>query len=221
MSTHTALEAASLDRKARLAQLKSLKRKQPDSTPSDDTSPSAGPNPPKRPSRSPSPLAPNPHLSGRNYDATTRAPKLGYDTLPNASASTLESQAQALSDRTRAQADQEAKEDKPLDLFKIQPKRPNWDLKRDLKKRLEESGLERELDRAIARAVRERVGKAAEMQKSASEDSGCPRKNENGRREGGGEVIGMEGPELVEATRELEREEAEAKRRDEEDDETS
>lgn len=211
MSTHTALEAASLDRKARLAQLKNLKRKQPEPSNDqndDDDQPAA-----KR-SASPPPES-SKYLSGRNYDPTSRAPKLGYDDAPKSSEPTLEDQAQVLADRTRAEAEAEENADRPLDLFKIQPKRPNWDLKRDYKKKMEV--LDAKTEKAIGRIVRERVEREKQKQVNGNGVKQASRKSDvDGE---GGEAIGMEGNELVEATRELEREEQEARKEREEDDE--
>lgn len=42
-----------------------------------------------------------------------------------------------------------------VDLFSLQPKRPNWDLKRDVEKKLER--LKPKTDAAIARLVRNRL----------------------------------------------------------------
>ena len=42
-----------------------------------------------------------------------------------------------------------------VDLFSLQPKRPNWDLKRDMEKKLER--LKPRTDGAIAKLVRERL----------------------------------------------------------------
>ena len=76
------LSAASQDRKARLAQLRGLKRKLPD-----DGAAAAGEAadeapPPARPADDERDVA-RQHLSGRNYDFETRGPKLGFDVMPN------------------------------------------------------------------------------------------------------------------------------------------
>ncbi|KAG8622864.1 hypothetical protein KVT40_009375 [Elsinoe batatas] len=212
MST-TTLSAASSDRKARLAQLKSLKRKEPPSdtsldAPTDDTSP----RPAKSPRASPSPEpTPNPHLSGRNFDPLTRGPKLGFSLPPTAlsSTSTLEARASAVSAEAKAaqeaeKAAQTSGQDAPLDLFKLQPKKPNWDLKRELERRMQP--LEVRMENAIARLVRARV----EGQKKAAVAKG-----EAGGGEGQ-EEVGMEGNVLVEATKEREREEEEERGRERE-----
>ena len=46
---------------------------------------------------------------------------------PSEGKDTLEAKAAALAAETKRQAEEEAKEDKPLDLFKLQPKKPKWD----------------------------------------------------------------------------------------------
>ena len=218
MSNHATLEAATQDRKARLAQLKSLKRKQPQSDTEtspvhrtlDDNNATALPPSNKRSSRSrsPSPSVADIYLSGRNYDVATRGPRLGFEKAPTDGQKTLEEQAKQLADTTRKLAREEEAANKPLDLFKLQPKRPNWDLKRDLHKKLEPLNIK--TDNAIARIVRERTEKAQAEAKAANRV-----KNNGEAADGDGEAIGMEGSTLVTAMRELEREEAEEQKKDE------
>ena len=199
-SSHTSLDAAATERKARLAKIKSLKRKQPDTTtdidnesalPTDINSTETGSNG--------APSVATMYLSGRNYDPTTRGPKLGFEQAPTENEETLEERAAQIAEETNRKAAEEEKEDKPLDLFKLQPKKPNWDLKRDLAKKMEV--LNARTDNAIARLVRERV-------EGARKKAGSP----------DGEV-GMAGEELVEGMHVREREEEEDARRerDEED----
>lgn len=199
-STHASLDAAATERKARLAKLKSLKRKQPSSPSSLD--PSAAP-----PTEDP-PSVTTTFLSGRNYDASTRGPKLGFESAPSAAQETLEDRALQIVDTTARQAEEEEKEEKPIDLFKLQPKKPNWDLKRDVARKMERLNVQ--TDNAIARLVRERIEgakkKALEM-------------GERGREEGMGEEVGLGGEELVEGVHVREREEAEEERREKEDEE--
>lgn len=211
MSSHEKLAAAANDRKARLAQLKSLKRKQAptdeqegETEPSDSTALAR-----TEPDEEPSVAAT--YLSGRNYDPTTRNVKLGFDNLPIADpTNTLEYKAQQLAIETKAQQDAEKAEDKGLDLFKLQPKKPNWDLKRDLEQKMKP--LDVQTENAIAKLVRERV----EVQKVIKEkESGRGRNGEEG------EEVGMEGSELVEAMHLKEQEEARDRRRDEEDEDVS
>ena len=208
MSSHASLDAAAQERKSRLAQLKSLKRKQPDShddTPAtrrDDDGPAAK----HQKSPSPSPDVAAQYLSGRNYDFETRGPKLGFEHDPTAGQVTLEAQAAELAEETIRQAEEEAKTDRPLDLFKLQPKKPNWDLKRDLERKLEVLNVR--TDNAIARIVRQRI----EAAQKAARDKGV------GVADGDGEAVGMEGVSLVEAMHVREREEEEDERREREED---
>jgi len=200
-SNHASLDAAATERKARLAKLKSLKRKQPDSyqeTEGPDGSANGG-------AKSPSPDITTTYLSGRNYDPTTRGPKLGFETAPSSNQITLEEQAQEIAEDTAKQADEEEKADKPIDLFKLQPKKPNWDLKRDLDRKLERLNVR--TDNAIARLVRQRIEAA---QKTAIA---------NGRGGEEGDGMGMEGVTLVEGVHVREREEEEDERREREDEE--
>jgi len=150
MSGHPTLEAAQ-DRKARLAQLKSLKRKA-QGTPSNTTTNDA--DTPSAPSDEPD--ITRTYLSGRNYDPETRGPKLGFEFSPAADQPTLETQAAALALQTKNEAEEEEKNgDVELDLFKLRPKKANWDLKRELAQRT--AVLEIRTENAIARLVRERV----------------------------------------------------------------
>ncbi|TKX18584.1 hypothetical protein C1H76_9374 [Elsinoe australis] len=219
MSTST-LSVAANDRKARLAQLKSLKRKAPtDSTTDDDVGAPTSHRPSKSPRTSPAPddSSSTSHLlSGRNYDPLTRGPKLGFELNPasTATTTTLEARAKELSDAARAaQAAEKAEQDEgreaPLDLFKLQPKKPNWDLKRELERRLE--GVNVRTENAIARLVRERVEGQKKAQGQATAN-GSGRGDAEADEEGKG--MGMEGNVLVEATKEREREDEEEARRE-------
>lgn len=220
MSSHASLDAAAQERKARLAKLKNLKRKAPSPDPDTEADASNSATETAGITNSTSELAlseaqpSNPHLSGRNYDPTTRSAKLGFEHNPAASAETAERRAQELAAQAKAEAEQEAKEEeagKQLDLFKLQPKKPNWDLKRDVEKRMERLNVQ--TDNAIARLVRERVG----AQKKSQEQ--VPGKE--GEQVGGGEALvgDVKGEELVSALHERERQEEEEERKEREEDE--
>lgn len=217
---HATLSAATDDRKARLAKLKSLKRKQPE----DEIAPPES-------DRHASPAVPAPshaqseeqeqqkeqqqqleeetariQLSGRNYDPETKGPKLGFEAPPTLGPDeqTLEEQAAELEAEVRRKAAEEAKEDKGIDLFKLQPKKPNWDLKRELNKKLDVLNVR--TDNAIARLVRERLqAKKVETQK-----------NDSSVADGEAVAAGLEGGELEEIVRLKEREEEEEERRENE-----
>ncbi|KAL8797361.1 MAG: hypothetical protein Q9195_000516 [Heterodermia aff. obscurata] len=197
-STHTSLDAAATERKARLAKLKSLKRKQPDNA--DDVDSNSTTNLELRSTEAQSnepPSVATTYLSGRNYDPTTRGPKLGFEQAPTENEETLEDRAAQISEETSRKAAEEEKQDKPLDLFKLQPKKPNWDLKRDLAKKMEL--LDTRTDNAIARLVRERIEGA--RKKLDAQDG----------------ELGMAGEELVEGMHVRERAEEEDARRERED----
>ncbi|OCL03611.1 hypothetical protein AOQ84DRAFT_347478 [Glonium stellatum] len=209
MSSHDTLNAAAQDRKARLAQLKSLKRKQPSST---DESADASSNALIRTEPASPPSVTTTYLSGRNYDPETRGPKLGFEAPPVADPDgTLEAKAEVLAAEIRAAAEAEEKADKPLDLFKLQPKKPNWDLKRDLEAKMKV--LDVWTENAIARLVRERIegAKRAQMEKAGGRGT-------NGGADVDVEEVGMEGATLVEAMHVREREEEEERGREREDD---
>ncbi|KAK3301281.1 cwf18 pre-mRNA splicing factor-domain-containing protein [Chaetomium fimeti] len=241
MSSHATLSAASDDRKARLAKLKSLKRKQPieaeadetETAPQDDLIPTttnhnSNSNNDDYNNQDPS-LAPptqdvaRMHLSGRNYDFETKGPKLGFEAPPTLSQgqATLEQQAQDLEEESRRQEAVDAQSDRGIDLFKLQPKKPNWDLKRELNLRSEALGVRTE--NAIARLVRERLAEkkaaadAAAAPGSAAGAAAAGRGGKQGGDEGDAEAEGMlDGAALVEGMRLREREEEEENRRERE-----
>ncbi|KAJ2975714.1 hypothetical protein NQ176_g5370 [Zarea fungicola] len=207
MSSHNTLSAASEDRKARLAKLKSLKRKQPTDelvTPEADARspfPADSKNDSEREDQEAPPDVTKLHLSGRNYDPETRGPKLGFEAPPilDDDKATLEQQAADLEATVKQQAAAEAAEDKGIDLFKLQPKKPNWDLKRNLEQKMEVLNVR--TDNAIARLVRDRITAA---QKADGNDV---------------EAAGMDGASLVESLRVREQEGEEDEKRDREEDE--
>lgn len=208
MASHASLDAAATERKARLAKLKSLKRKQPPTDSEDpDTSelaPSAttevSPQAPADPTAQ--------YLSGRNYDPKTRGPKLGFDSAPNAEQETLEDRAATMALETSEKEERERKDEKPIDLFTLQPKKPNWDLKRDVARKMEV--LNARTENAIARLVRDRV--EGRKRKEVETSNGDIGKGQNG------ESVGIGGPELVEGVHLREREEAVEERREREED---
>lgn len=212
---HTTLSAAADDRKARLAKLKSLKRKQPEdeiAPPESDRIASPAP----QAADAPGPEAQNDaqedadvsrkYLSGRNYDAETKGPKLGFEAPPTLGPEdqTLEEQAAELELEVRRKAAEDAGDDRGIDLFKLQPKKPNWDLKRELDKKLEVLNVR--TDNAIARLVRQRLQeKKAEAQ------------NKDGKLADGDAIAaGLEGGELEEIVRLREKEEEAEEQRERE-----
>ena len=203
-SAHASLDAAATERKTRLAKLKSLKRKQPQSENDTNQSTSTA-------SEEPDEFTPSvttTYLSGRNYDPSTRGPKLGFETAPSEDQETLEIRAGEIAAETKKVAEEEEKAEKPIDLFKLQPKRPNWDLKRDVARKMERLNVQ--TDNAIARLVRERI--EAQKKKQLETLNGSSRKGDEE-----GEAVGMQGEELVEGVHVREREDAEEERRERED----
>ncbi|KAJ5922940.1 hypothetical protein N7516_010643 [Penicillium verrucosum] len=172
-STHANLDAASTDRKARLAKLAALKRKQPEPEANEPRAEDQ-----ELPDADATPDVATKYLSGRNYDAEARGPKLGFEQGPQEGQVTVEAQAAEIATATAEQTKKDASADETVDLLKLQPKKPNWDLKRDLDEKL------KTLDT---------------MQLLASYDSGLT--------ETGGEEVGMEGQTLVEGIHMREREE--------------
>jgi coiled-coil domain-containing protein 12 len=204
MSSHATLSAASDDRKARLAKLRSLKRKEPEeghapeeaaTGTADDDQAATQPDASKDVAKT--------YLSGRNYDPEARGPRLGFDENPalKMEGPTLEESAADVEEETRRQAAID-EQNKGIDLFQIQPKKPNWDLKRELNQKLEVLNVRTE--NAIARLVRARL----EAKKQASGDSTLQ----------DGDGAALEGAEIVEGIRLREREEEEEARREREED---
>ena len=203
-SAHASLDAAATERKTRLAKLKSLKRKQPQSENDTNQSTSTASEEPDEST----PSVTTTYLSGRNYDPSTRGPKLGFETAPSEDQETLEIRAGEIAAETKKAAEEEEKAEKPIDLFKLQPKRPNWDLKRDVARKMERLNVQ--TDNAIARLVRERI--EAQKKKQLETLNGSSRKGDEE-----GEAVGMQGEELVEGVHVREREDAEEERRERED----
>lgn len=198
-ASHAALSVASDDRKARLAKLKTLKRKQPaDEVVAPESERSA--SPPTEPDVS------KLHLSGRNYDAETRGPKLGFEAPPTLGMEgpTLEEQAALVEKEVREKAAEDAKDDQGIDLFKLQPKKPNWDLKRDLDAKLEVLNVR--TDNAIAKLVRERIANAQAAAKKTAQPIAADSQ----------EAAGMDGVALVEGLRAREREDEEERKEERE-----
>ncbi|KAI1915769.1 hypothetical protein LOZ61_001441 [Ophidiomyces ophidiicola] len=193
-SSHATLDAAAVNRKTRLAKLAALKRKQPEP----DSAELKGDDSHNKPSD-----AAAQYLSGRNYDRETRGPKLGFEHTPTDGQSTLEEQAAKIAISTAQTAKEDEEVDKPIDLFKLQPKKPNWDLKRDLDAKLRTLNVR--TDNAIARLVRERIQSAQKAAKEKTQQDNVD-----------GEEIGMEGEALVEGMHIREREEQEDERREKE-----
>ncbi|KXJ91169.1 cwf18 pre-mRNA splicing factor-domain-containing protein [Microdochium bolleyi] len=230
MSSLASLSAASDDRKARLAKLKTLKRKQPTDelvAPESDREASApapapatgseserdgkpedeimgdGPGTAEQESEDEANLALR-HISGRNYDPESRGAKLGFEAPPTLGMEgpTLEEQAAEVERELRAKAAEDAKDaDKGIDLFKLQPKKPNWDLKRDLDKKLEILNVR--TDNAIAKLVRERIVNSAKAGSTQGTTESAVI----------GDGANVDGDALVEGLRQREREEEEEGRR--------
>lgn len=207
MASHASLDAAATERKARLAKLKSLKRKQPPTDSEDPDTSELGPSIPTEASPTSTADPTLQYLSGRNYDPETRGPKLGFECAPNADQETLEDRAAAIALEAREKEEKEHKEEKPIDLFTLQPKKPNWDLKRDVARKME--ALNARTENAIARLVRERV--EGQKRKELETSNGGVGKGQDGER------VGMGGSELVEGVHLREKEEAEEERRERED----
>jgi coiled-coil domain-containing protein 12 len=213
MASLQALGAAAQDRKARLAQLKSLKRKQPDSHDAALDDVVASSEAAIQETGGHESESTRKYISGRNYDSETRNAKLGFEQAPSDGRDTLEKQAAALALEVKQQNLESEKIDAPLDLFKLQPKKPNWDLKRDLGRKMDLLNVR--TDNAIARLVRERIANQQQAAKARNATGADKRTTaiEDVDRE---EAAGIDGTTLVEAANIREQEDAEEARRERE-----
>lgn len=199
---HTTLDAAATERKARLAKLASLKRKRPGADALAAQENDADTVAEGRESST------DRYISGRNFDITTKGPKLGFEQQPTADQETVEEKAGRIAAAAAAQAAKdEAEAEKGIDLFRLQPKKANWDLKRDLAERTKV--LDVRTQNAIAKLVRERIQKAKEE---------AQKKPTSGKADEG-EELGVEGNTLVEAVHLREQEDEQERRRQEDDEE--
>lgn len=194
---HPSLDAAAAERKARLAKLASLKRKRPGTELNNEQKNETDTNTEQPESTT------NKYVSGRNYDISTKGPKLGFEHEPETQHETVEQEAQRISTTTELQAARDEEEaQKGIDLFKLQPRKPNWDLKRDLAEKMKVVDIRTQ--NAIARLVRERIQKAKEEAQRESKPSQLDE----------GEELGVKGSTLVEAVHLREREDEEDQRRE-------
>ncbi|KAL2832011.1 cwf18 pre-mRNA splicing factor-domain-containing protein [Aspergillus cavernicola] len=199
-SNHASLDAAATDRKARLAKLAALKRKQPEPETSAETGALEGEP------QNDTPDVTTKYLSGRNYDAETRGPRLGFDQTPIDGQITLESQADEIARNIAEQSKKDEDAGQPIDLFKLQPKKPNWDLKRDLDEKMKILNVRTQ--NAVAKLVRQRIENAQRAAKTRGTGA-------NGDIQG--EEVGIEGEMLVEGIHVREREEEDEREREDED----
>lgn len=204
-SNHTSLDAAANDRKARLAKLASLKRKRSEHD-APDPEPTLNQAEDQNEERS---ITSN-YLSGRNYDIESQGPKLGFENNPAVNSVTLENQAEEIARSTaeKAAQDEQAAAESGLDLFKLQPRKPNWDLKRDLDEKMKVLNVRTK--NAITRLVRERIENAQKSARETGQDVSDEKATED---------AGIDGTALAEAVhmREKEGEEERVSETDEED----
>ncbi|WVF67984.1 hypothetical protein IAT40_002746 [Kwoniella sp. CBS 6097] len=88
----------------------------------------------------------------RNYDPETRTLRK-RDIAGDAGEDTVEKAVEGLAEQIIKEDEEKRKEE--LDLFNIQPKRANWDLKRDMTNRM--AKLDRKTNEAIATIFRQRL----------------------------------------------------------------
>lgn len=104
--------------------------------------------------------ADQPILANRNFDPQTRTLRKHKTAVE--SEDTIEHNVKGLAEQIIAQ--DEAQRAQDLDLLNIAPKRPNWDLKREMEKKL--ARLERQTQQAIHTLIRQRLA----AQKGQSDD---------------------------------------------------
>jgi len=110
-----------------------------------------------------------PPLKQRAFDPATRSLRK-HGALDEED--TVERNVEGLAEQILQEEEQKRAED--LDLFNIAPKRPNWDLKRELEKKL--AKLERKTQEAIHTLIRQRL----QSQKGGSTDLSMSMAAENG-----------------------------------------
>lgn len=103
---------------------------------------------------------PEPLVGGRNYDPISKT--LKKRTPGEEIEDTVEKNVKGLAQMIIAE--DEEKRQQELDIFNIAPKRPNWDLKRDMDKKL--AKLERRTQEAVHSLIRQRLA----AQKGQSDD---------------------------------------------------
>ncbi|KAF5315539.1 hypothetical protein D9611_004871 [Ephemerocybe angulata] len=103
---------------------------------------------------------PEPLVGGRNYDPISKT--LKKRTPGEEIEDTVEKNVKGLAQMIIAE--DEEKRQQELDIFNIAPKRPNWDLKRDMDKKL--AKLERRTQEAVHTLIRQRLA----AQKGQSDD---------------------------------------------------
>ncbi|KAF9014049.1 cwf18 pre-mRNA splicing factor-domain-containing protein [Cyathus striatus] len=101
-------------------------------------------------------------IKTRNFDPVSRTIKKRSRTEDIEMEDTVEKNVEGLAEAIIAEDEQKRAEE--LDVFNIAPKRPNWDLKRDLDKKL--ARLERRTQEAIHSLIRQRLA----AQKGESDD---------------------------------------------------
>ncbi|CAA7271489.1 unnamed protein product [Cyclocybe aegerita] len=104
---------------------------------------------------------PEPLIKTRNFDPESRTLKK-HTQDDVVMQDTVENQVAGLAEQIIA--DDEKRRAQELDVFNIQPKRPNWDLKREMDKKL--AKLERRTQEAIHTLIRQRLA----AQKGDSDD---------------------------------------------------
>ncbi|WWC92164.1 uncharacterized protein L201_007118 [Kwoniella dendrophila CBS 6074] len=102
----------------------------------------------------------------RNYDPETRTLRKRDKEDENDNQDTVEKNVAGLAERIIQEDEEKRKEE--LDLFNIQPKRANWDLKRDMNNRI--SKLDRKTNEAIATIFRQRLQSMKKDQKGGEID---------------------------------------------------
>ncbi|OJA18782.1 hypothetical protein AZE42_01620 [Rhizopogon vesiculosus] len=100
-------------------------------------------------------------LLSRNYDPETKTLKK-YSKNEELTTDTVEKAVEGIAEMIIAEDEQQRARE--LDVFNIAPKRPNWDLKRDMEKKL--AKLERKTQEAIHTLIRQRLA----SQKGQSDD---------------------------------------------------
>lgn len=96
--------------------------------------------------------ADEPVIKNRNFDPTTRTLRK-HDRTEDDTEDTVEKNVDGLAEEIIAEDEERRAQE--LDIFNIAPKRPNWDLKREMEKKL--AKLERKTQESIHTLIRQRL----------------------------------------------------------------
>ncbi|CAB54866.1 Pre-mRNA-splicing factor cwf18 [Schizosaccharomyces pombe] len=104
-------------------------------------------------------------IEHRNYDPEVQAPKMGFVEPPNMIES-VEALSKEIEEKTKRKIEEQSSVPvEELDLVTLRPKKPTWDLERDLKERMR--SLETQNQNAIAFYIQQLISERAHSTEKA------------------------------------------------------